>query len=128
MYGAGLALLALLDVDSGCWLEVIVAVVQAVAGNSVRYVAPNVVDSCTPGQTNRASSVSCSTPGCGGGLEPTVMGVVAVRRIGVGSSVEALLAGYQAAFWTAVGIAAAGLLVAVFWVRQVRSDGPVTSG
>ncbi len=63
----------------------------------------------------------------GGGLGPTVMGVVAVRRIGVGSSVEALLADYRAAFWTAVGIATAGLPVAVFWVRQVRSDGPVTA-
>lgn len=108
VYVAGLGLMATIDSGSGYWPHILVAILLAVAGNSITFVAANVValalarmeeQSLVGGLFNTGMQV-------GGGLGLAVMSAVAAGRIGAAESGEALLSGDQAALKTAAGIAA----------------------
>ena len=123
-YAAGLGLMALIDTGTGYWPHIVGGILLAVAGNSVTFVAANVValaharldeQSLVGGLFNTGMQV-------GGGLGLAIMSAVAAGQIASGSSTgAALLSGYQAAFWTAAGIAALGLLVTAAFLRTAGS-------
>lgn len=124
VYVAGLGLMAGIDTGSEYWPHVLAAIVLAVAGNSVTFVAANVValaharldeQSLVGGLFNTGMQV-------GGGLGLAVMSAVAAGQIDACLSTEALMSGYQAAFWTATGIAALGLLVSAVFIRPAGSE------
>lgn len=52
------------------------------------------------------------------------MSALAALQIGAAASDAALLAGYQAAFWTAAVLAALGLIVATLGVHPAGSHAP----
>lgn len=124
VYVAGLGLMATIDTGTTYWPHILVAILLAVAGNSITFVAANVValaharldeQSLVGGLFNTGMQV-------GGGLGLAIMSAVAAGQIASGSSTgAALLSGYQAAFWTAAGIAALGLLVTAAFLRTAGS-------
>ncbi|MBA3409537.1 MAG: MFS transporter, partial [Geodermatophilaceae bacterium] len=124
VYVAGLGLMAAIETGTSYWPHILVAILLAVAGNSITFVAANVValaharldeQSLVGGLFNTGMQV-------GGGLGLAIMSAVAAGQIASGSSTgAALLSGYQAAFWTAAGIAALGLLVTAAFLRTAGS-------
>lgn len=119
VYIIGFALMALITTDSRYWPHVFAAVVLAVAGNSVTFVAANVVAlaGARPDEQSLVGGLFNTGMQVGGGLGLAVMSVVAAGQLAGGqvddrASGAELLPSYQAAFWTAAGIAAIGLLVA----------------
>ena len=129
VYVAGLALMAMIDTGSGYWPHILVAILLAVAGNSITFVAANVVAlACArPDEQSLVGGLFNTGMQVGGGLGLAVMSAVAAGRIEAGASSEALLSGYQAAFWTAAGIAALGLLVTAVFLRGAALIAPVRS-
>lgn len=119
VYVAGLALMATIDTGSGYWPHILVAILLAVAGNSITFVAANVVAvaHARPDEQSLVGGLFNTGMQVGGGLGLAVMSAVAAGRIEGALSSEALLSGYQAAFWTAAGIAALGLLVTAVFLR-----------
>ncbi|MDQ2706161.1 MAG: MFS transporter [Actinomycetota bacterium] len=119
LYVPGIALLATLDVGSSYWLHVFPAIVLAVAGNSLAFVASNVVALAHAGADEQSLVGGLFNTGMqvGGGLGLAILSFVAAVRIDGRATVDALSAGYHAAFWTAVLIAVLGLLIAVFCVH-----------
>lgn len=120
VYVAGLALMAVIDAGSAYWTHILVAIVLAVAGNSITFVASNVValSHARADEQSLVSGLFNTGLQVGGGLGLAIMGFVAASQIGPRASGEALLPGYQAALWTAAGMAALGLLAAVLLVRR----------
>ncbi len=126
VYVAGIVLMALINAGSGYWLHVFPAVVLAVAGNSVTFVASNVVALAHAGPDEQSLVGGLFNTGMqiGGGLGLAIMSVAAAIRIDAYSSGDALLPGYQAAFWTAAVIAVLGLVVSVVFIHSVGSETP----
>ena len=130
VYVVGFALMAVIGVDSGYWPHVLAAVVLAVVGNSVTFVASNVVALAHAGPHEHSLVGGLFNTGMqvGGGLGLAVMSVVAAGQIRGDASGAALLPGYQAAFWTAAGIAGLGLVIAVLFVRTATSGSSHAAG
>jgi len=122
-YSVGFALLAQIDPDSRYWPHIFTAVVLTVAGNSVTFVAANVValSHAGPDEQSLVGGLFNTGMQIGGGLGLAIMSVVAASRIGGRTSDVALLVGYQAAFWTAGGIAVLALLIATALIRPRTS-------
>ncbi len=119
VYVSGLGMMAVIDTGTGYWPHVLIAILLAVAGNSITFVAANVVAMARarPDEQSLVGGLFNTGMQVGGGLGLAIMSAVAAGRIDAGSSTEALLSGYQAAFWTAAGIAALGLLVTAVFLR-----------
>lgn len=130
VYVGGFALMAVIGVGSGYWPHVLAAVVLAVVGNSVTFVASNVVALAHAGPHEHSLVGGLFNTGMqvGGGLGLAVMSVVAASQIRGDASGAALLPGYQAAFWTAAGIAGLGLVIAVLFVRTATSGRSQAAG
>ncbi len=124
VYVAGLGLMAVIETGTGYWPHILVAIVLAVAGNSITFVAANVVALASARLDDQSLVGGLFNTGMqvGGGLGLAIMSAVAAGRINAGSSTGALLSGYQAAFWTAAGIAALGLLITAALRRAIASE------
>ena len=95
VYVVGFALMAVIGVDSGYWPHVLAAVVLAVVGNSVTFVASNVVALAHAGPHEHSLVGGLFNTGMqvGGGLGLAVMSVVAAGQIRGDASGAALLPG-----------------------------------
>ncbi len=120
VYLAGFTLMALISTDTSYWPHVFAAVVLAVTGNSITFVASNVVAlaGAGPDEQSLVGGLFTTAMQVGGGLGLAVMGVVAAGRT---QAAAAEPAGYQAAFWTAATLAGLGLAIAVLGARRARS-------
>ncbi len=123
-YLLGFVVLSTLGPDSGYLSHVLVGVVLTVAGSSLTYVASNVVAvaDAAPDEQSLVGGLFNAGMQVGGGLGLAVMGAAAAARVPAGAQGPALLPGYQAAFWTAIGFAAAGLVTTVLGVSGRRVD------
>jgi len=127
LYIAGIALAAFIDGDSTYWLHIFAAISLTAVGIPLAFVSSNVTALADAGPHEQSLLGGLFNTGVqvGGGLGLAVMSAVAATRIGRGDSGNALLPGYHAAFWTAVVIAALGLLIALFLVREPTAKAPV---
>lgn len=119
LYVAGIVLMAFIDGRSDYWFHIFAAVTLAIAGNSLTFVSSTVTALAHSGADEESLVGGLFNTGVqvGGGLGLAVMSAVAATRIDPGASGEALLAGYRAAFWTAVVIAGVGLATTLVFVR-----------
>jgi len=124
LYVVGITLLALIDRDTAYFPHILTGVVLAVAGNSVTFVASNVLamahapadeQSLIGGLFNTAMQV-------GGVVGLAIMSLAVTSRPGSGAHGAALLPGYHAAFWTAVVIGLLGLAVAALPLHKAVSN------
>ena len=112
---AGLALTATIDADSGYWPRVVVAVIATSLGLSITFVTCNVLALAhAPAEDESLVGGLFATvaQGVAGGAGVAVTAAVAALRIEPGAVGAALAPSYQAAFWTATGLAATALLLA----------------
>lgn len=123
LYVTGIVLMAFIDAGSGYWPHIFLAVTLAIAGNSLTFVSATVtaLEHSAAQEESLLGGLFNTSVQVGGGLGLAVMSAIAAARIDPGASGDALLPGYQAAFWTAVGLAGVGLLVAVAFVRESPS-------
>jgi predicted MFS family arabinose efflux permease len=129
-YLLGFALLATLRPDTGYVPQVLAGVLVTVAGSALTYVASHVVAiaGAAPDEQSLVGGLFNAGMQVGGALGLAVMGAVAAARVPAGAQGPALLPGYQAAFWTAVGFAAAGLVTTVLGVSGRTRDARVPTG
>lgn len=119
LYIAGLALVALIDGDSGYWLHIFAAVTVPMAGYSLIWVASSVtvLAEAAPDERSLVGGLFNASLQVGGGLGLAAMSAVAATQSDPGASGDALLPAYHAALWAAVGIATVALLIALVFVR-----------
>ena len=122
VYAAGFALLASINAGTTYWPRILTAIVLAVAGNSVTFVASNVVAlaHARPDEQSLVGGLFNTAMQVGGVVGLAIMTAVAAALTEHQTSGDALLTGYQAAFWTAAGIALIGVVVAVIFIHPER--------
>lgn len=123
VYVSSFVLMAVITAESRYWPLVFPAIVLAVIGNSVTFVASNVVAlaGAHPHEQSLVGGLFNTGLQVGGGLGLATMSVMAaVRARGAGAEPAQL--GYQAAFWTATGIAVLGLAVALLFIRPAPPE------
>lgn len=123
VYSAGIVLMTGFTGDTEYWPHVFVAIMLAVAGNALTYVASNVaaLAHAPLGEQSVVGGLFNTALQLGGGLGLAIMGLAAATHTAAGASPEDLLAGYRVAFGTAALIAVAGLTVATLFLRSGSS-------
>jgi predicted MFS family arabinose efflux permease len=119
VYVAAIGLMALLDDGSTYWFHIFVAIALANLGNSCTMVATNVtaLSGVDPEERSLAGGLFTTSLQVGSGLGLALISVVAATAVPPGTTGPALLPAYQAAFRTALGIAVAGIVIAVLFVH-----------
>ena len=119
VYVAAIGLMALLDGDSTYWFHIFVAIALANLGNSCTMVATNVtaLSGVAPDERSLAGGLFTTSLQVGNGLGLALISAVAAAAVPAGAAGHDLLPAYQAAFRTALGIAVAGIVIAVLFVH-----------
>jgi len=128
LYVAGIALTAFINTDSTYWFYIFTAISLIAVGCPLTFVSANVtaLADAAPHEQSLVGGLFNTGVQVGGGLGVAVMSAASAAVISVDASGDALLPGYQAAFWIAVVIATLGLLVALFLVREPTAKAPVS--
>jgi len=118
-------LMALLHADSAYWPQILAAVVLAVGGNSISYVASSVIAlaDARPDEESLVGGLFNTGMQVGGGFGLAVMSAVAATRIGADTAGSSLLPAYRSAFWTAAAFLTVGLAIAIRFVRTPSRAG-----
>ena len=115
LFATGLAITATIDAGSSYWPRILIAVLASSLGLSVTFVTCNVLAlaHAPPEDESLVGGLFATVAqGVAGGVGVAVAAAVAALRTEAGAMGAALVPGYQAAFWTATGLAVAGLLLA----------------